>query len=121
MPAAAPATASPVIDSWPIGPKTGCTYEELFPGTSCADIVAVGRAGLDERDPGHAPVASSEFHERGVDLDPATGRPIVHVGSGPCCAVLVFRLADGSVRAIGVGAPGSGPLMAIPATGPSGR
>jgi hypothetical protein len=120
-PSAPPATASPVIDTWPIGPEIGCNYEELFPNTSCAEIIAVGHAGLDERNAGHAPVASTEFHERGVDLDPATGRPAIHIGSGPCCAVLVFRLADGSVRAIGVGAPGIGPLIAIPATGPSRR
>lgn len=45
------------------------------------------------------------LHNEGVTRD-ADGNTILHTRSGQCCRVVRFELADGSVRAIGVGFPG---------------
>ncbi len=50
----------------------------------------------------------------GMKIDSKSGKVGVYIWSGPCCSVLVITLADGTRRAIGVGAPGIGPIMAIP-------
>jgi hypothetical protein len=98
--------ASPVsggtIDGWLVGPETTCTdWSVTADGVvvdraSCAELLAAADRAFDVREPGHAPVVSTELHER-------------RWPPGSCCGlryVQVFRLADGSVRAIGVGWPG---------------
>ena len=99
--ACAPAAADPVIDTWPVGEAADCA--EL---RSCPDLIRVGLAGLDERDPGHAPVATARVHREGALVDPSTGQQILMIRSGGCCHVLVVQLTDGSTLAIGVGYPG---------------
>jgi hypothetical protein len=62
----------------------------------CEDLVAAAARALDERDPGHPPVMGMQLHER--RRAPTT--------IGGLQYVAVYVLADGSVRAIGVGWPG---------------
>lgn len=108
--ACAPAATGPIIDTWPVGEAADCAEVR-----SCADLIRVGLAGLDERDPGHAPVAAARVHREGALVDPATGQQILMIRSGACCHVLVVQLTDGSTRAIGVGYPGiSDQAVAIP-------
>lgn len=90
---AGPAKGDPVIDQWPVGRAMACGTD-----TKCLDLVPAARVGLDQRNPGHAPITSVTIHEEGVGAD-----GIMTKRSGGCCAVAVFQLADGSVRAIGVG------------------
>ena len=106
----APAAADPIIDTWPVGEAVDCAQTP-----SCDELTRVGLVGLNERDPGHAPVAEARLHREGAFLDPTSGDTILVVRSGGCCQVLVVRLMDGSTRAIGVGFPGiSNKAVAIP-------
>ncbi len=102
--------ADPIIDTWPVGEAVDCAETP-----SCDELTRVGLAGLNERDPGHAPVVAARLHTEGAFVDPTTGDTILVVRSGGCCQVLVVRLMDGSTRAIGVGFPGiSDKAVAIP-------
>lgn len=97
--------ASPLIDTWPVGDALPECEDALY----CEAQIRVGLEGLDARDPGHAPVVSSELHRLGTCVELATGRLIslTYGGYGP--DVLVVRLADGSTLAIGVGGRGIDP------------
>src|SRR5919198_1535783 len=88
---------NPVIDTWPVGAPFSCERDNR-----CHEMMRVGLAGLDERDPGHAAVVESHLHSEGAFVDPA-GHRILVTRSGGCCSVLVVTLADGSIHAIGVG------------------
>jgi hypothetical protein len=112
-----PPTPSPVIDTWPVGQPADCSRSapEIVSGSGqvvargaprCPAETAAGLAGLDARNPGHAPVVSTELHQEGVLIDPATGEPIFAMYSGGQPDVLVAHLADGSTLAIGVHYPG---------------
>jgi hypothetical protein len=104
------ARGDPVIDTWPVGEPLDCAEVR-----SCDELVAVGLAGLDDRDPGHAPVVETHLRREGAFVDPTTGEQIRFIRSGGCCHVLVLELADRSTRAIGVGYPGiSKTAVAIP-------
>ena len=89
-----------MIDGWPIGSESSCIASER-----CPELLATARTGLDDRDPGHAAVVKVELHTEGVTVD-ADGNVILTTRSGGCCSVARFELADGSVKAIGVGFPG---------------
>ena len=89
-----------VIDSWPIGPLTN----DCLRG-SCEDMIVAATARLEVRDPGHADVSKVEIHELAQQVD-AQGRTILTTMSGGPPRVVLFELADGSRRAIGVGYPG---------------
>ena len=100
----------PIIDSWPVGEPSRCSID-----ARCEELVRVGLAGLDERDPGHAQVVAAELHSEGTFMDPATGGKVLVTRSGGCCRVLVIRLANGDTKAIGVGYPGvSRDAVAVP-------
>ena len=74
------------------------------------DFLALARAGLDARDPGHPAVVTSTLHVEGATVD-ANGNRIIYGRSGALYAVVRFELADGSIRAIGVGAAGPDPTV----------
>jgi hypothetical protein len=95
------ATPSPVIDGWPVGPALGCT-----PDDRCPELLAAARAGFEERDPGHPAIEAMVLHREGTEVDPTTGATILRARSGGPVHVAVFTLADGTVRALGVGFPG---------------
>ncbi|HET7026380.1 MAG TPA: hypothetical protein VFI28_01675 [Candidatus Limnocylindrales bacterium] len=89
----------PIIDGWPIGPVLSCDNDTV----RCDELVPAGLAGFDQRDPGHAPVASSELHAEGLFSDALTGERFLLNRSGGNPSVLVMKLSNGSTRAIGVG------------------
>ena len=91
-----------VIDGWLVGPLTTCqdvvvTADgvEVARGR-CEDLVAAAANALDDRDPGHPAVVEMQLHERRWPPNTVGGLKYV----------AVYTLADGSVRAIGVGFPG---------------
>ena len=93
---------SGVIDGWLVGPLTICQDAvvtangvEVARGR-CEDLVAAAAIALDNRDPGHPTVVSMQLHRRLSPPDTVGG----------LAYVAVYTLADGSVRAIGVGWPG---------------
>jgi hypothetical protein len=90
-----------IVDGWGIGaPYTCGANTDPDPECPCAALLPLAGHALDRRDPGHAPVVEAQLHEEGPD---AAGSPVIR--SSPFL-VAVFRLADGSTRAIGVGYPG---------------
>ncbi len=95
----------PVVDSWPIGREIPCNEE-----ARCMVFLATARAGLDARDPGHPAVVASTLHTEGATVD-ANGNRVVYARSGALYAVVRFELADGSAKAIGVGAAGPDPTL----------
>jgi hypothetical protein len=98
----------PVVDGWAIGPERSCETT-----AKCPALLDTARVGLDRRDPGHPAVVSVTLHTEGATFA-ANGDRILHTRSGSCCSVARFELADGSVKAIGVGYPGVSQLpMAI--------
>jgi hypothetical protein len=95
-------TNNGVIDGWLVGPSTACQDRVVSANNvevargRCADLVAAAATALDHRDPGHAAVVAMQLHKR--EWPPNTGGGLQYVA--------VYLLADGSVRAIGVGWPG---------------
>ena len=88
------------VDGWQIGSQSPSCQDRTV--TQANVVVARGRCSallpaadlaLDAGYAGHAPVLTATLHHRG---DPA-------VGDGALQYVAVFRLMDGSIRAIGVG------------------
>ena len=84
----APEPAFAVVDGWPIGHVAECR-----PDDRCPEPLATAVAGLARRDPGHAAIVRTTLHQEAV----------LSTRSGACCTVARFELADGTVRAIGVG------------------
>ena len=106
------AQRDPIIDSWPVGAAYECQDESGQ--TQCADMVRVGLAGLDTRDPGHAPVVATQLHREVAFTDDFSGEQ-KRVNRSGSCSVLVVDLADGSTRAIGVCYVGRGEVpIAVP-------
>lgn len=96
-----PPSADRLVDSWPVGEPYTCES-----AAQCEDLRKVALEGLDEYYAGHADVVGLELHREGVRIDPATGNVLLAVRSGNCCQVALFRLSDGTERALGVGYPG---------------
>jgi len=115
-------TASVVVDGWSIGDGFCTGLSDGAPeGVSCAREVearlAVAADGLDRREPGHASIVAAELHREGGYPGP-DGQVLLPTRSGGCCAVAVFRLDDGSVKAIGVGRIGIDPNLSARFYGP---
>jgi hypothetical protein len=91
--------SDPVVDGWPIGPEGFCTTMK------CRALLDTAQIGFDRRDPEHPAVVRVVLHDEGMVVDEHGNRMLV-MRSGSCCSVARFELADGSVRAIGVGYPG---------------
>jgi len=92
---------SPVVDGWPVGDALDCTTAR----DRCPELLVEATAGLDRREPGHAPIVHATLHVEGVVLD-ENGNQILWTRSGSCCNVALFELEDGSVHTMGVGYPG---------------
>ena len=92
--------SDPVIDGWPIGAPTN----DCLRG-SCELMIDAARARLDIRNRGHADVVTVTIHEVGKVVN-AQGQIVLTNGSGGPPRVVLFELADGTRRAIGVGYPG---------------
>lgn len=91
-----------VIDGWLVGPATTCQDRVIRDANNvevargrCDDLVAAATTALDHRDPGHPTAISMQLHQRLSPPDRVGGLAFV----------AVYTLADGSVRAIGVGWP----------------
>jgi hypothetical protein len=95
-----PIVGDPVIDGWPVGPEASCAQDQ-----GCPVLLDTATIGLSRRDPGHPAIVAVTLHREGTLLD-ANGNQILMKRSGGCCSVARFELADGSVKAIGVGYPG---------------
>lgn len=94
---ATPAAGS-AIDGFEIGTRVPCAFQE---NDFCERFLTVARKGFDDRDTGHLPVVESTLYEP-AELVVRSGGPIY---------VAVFKLADGSLRAVGVGNVGiTGPV-----------
>jgi hypothetical protein len=95
-----PLARAPVVDGWPIGSEFACASD-----LRCNALMPVATAGFDRRDPGHPQIVRASLHREGSIVD-SQGNHMLMTRSGSCCSVAVFELADGSIRAIGVGYPG---------------
>lgn len=93
--ACGPVGPSPVVDGWPIGNPFVCAHER------CAPYVEIAIDGLRARDAGHAPIIGTSLHELGVMIG-KEGKQVLLVYSGGPPSVVLFQLADGTTRAIGV-------------------
>lgn len=92
--------ADPVVDGWAIGPVWSCSVD-----VPCDRLVDVATAGLDQFDRGHPAIVRVTIHADGQLVD-ALGRQVLMPRSGGAPWVARFELADGSVRAVGLGSPG---------------
>jgi hypothetical protein len=112
--------ADTVVDGWSIGAEVAsCTSTHVLEETSdCKERLTVATAGLDRRDPGHAGVVRVSIHREGR-YRYANGNVGLVTRSGGCCAVAVFALSDGSVRAIGVGRIGVSTTVSAVDYGPA--
>jgi len=85
------------VDGWSIGVGAACAPNDA----RCLQMVEVATARLDERDAGHAPIAQVSVHAEGMyPNDDGSMGEVIRSGGPP--KVVVFVLADGSRRAIGV-------------------
>ena len=69
------------------------------------DFLALARAALDARDRDHPAVVTATLHAEGTTFD-SNGNRVLYTSSGTTYGVVRFELADGSVKAIGIGAAG---------------
>ena len=106
-------SAAPVvIDGFTLGAMEVCSppvdVDAAAVERSCAGDPERAIDALDARDPGHARIVSSKMYTDGTQPGPidVTGNGPVPVQPtrhpGPNVTVVVFTLADGSVRATGV-------------------
>jgi hypothetical protein len=98
-----PLAENQVIDRWSIGQASPCTRGQEL----CAVLLATALEGFNQRDPLHPPVVETAFHAEGLYRHP-NGELTPVFRSGGTISIVVFHLADGSYRAIGVGWLGVG-------------
>lgn len=86
-----------LVDDWAIGEAAPCASEDA----KCLAMVEVATTALASRDPGHAPILQTTLHEEGLypNRDGELGQ-LFRSGGSPM--VVLFQLADGTHRAIGV-------------------
>ena len=85
------------VDGWAIGKEMPCAPENA----RCQKMIEVATKRLGERDPSHAAIVEVSVHEEGLyPNDDGNMGPVYRSGGFP--SVVVFVLADGSRRAIGV-------------------
>ena len=91
---------SMVVDGWPVGEPFQCRIDG-----ECEFYVPVATTALDDRDPGHAPIVNVTMNLQSAyrQEDGDFRQPIC---SGGCFVIVLFQLADGSVKAIGAGTIG---------------
>jgi hypothetical protein len=85
------------VDGWAIGEATPCGPNDA----RCLRMIEVATTRLDERDLDHPPIVQVSVHAEGVYPDD-DGDMARITRSGGSTTVIVFTLADGSRRAIGV-------------------
>ena len=85
------------IDGWAIGEESPCAPNDA----RCLQMIEVATKRLDERDARHSPIVNVSVHAEGMypNEDGEMGQ-LFRSGGFP--TVIVFVLADGSRRAIGV-------------------
>lgn len=103
-------TGDRTVDGWPIGRPFACDD-----AAKCQALRTVAREGLDRYYAGHEEIVEFGLYSEGIRVDPETGKRILVKRSIDCCEMALFRLADGTEHALGVGYPGiSTTPMAIP-------
>jgi hypothetical protein len=110
--ACGPFAGDPVVDGWPIGSETNCSIEDR-----CPELLTTAQVGFDRRSPGHPAVVAVTLHLEGRLAGSDSGE-VLYTRSGSCCWVARFELADGTVRAIGVGYPGVSETAVVVDVGP---
>ena len=95
-----PMGPSIVVDGWPVGEPFQCRIDG-----ECEFYVPLATTALDHRDPGHAPIVNVTMNLQSAYLqeDGDFRHPMC---SGGCFIIVLFQLADGSVKAIGAGTIG---------------
>ena len=96
-----PPGPSMVVDGWPVGEPLECRITD----GECWFYEALASTALDHRSPGHAPIASASLHLQAAyrQDDGDFRRPICLSG---CDTIVLFKLIDGSFKAIGAGSIG---------------
>ena len=85
------------VDGWSIGDQVACGPAEA----RCQQMIEVATKRLDGRDSGHPPVMQVSVHAEGMyPNDDGTMGLVFRSGGFP--TIIVFVLADGTRRAIGV-------------------
>ena len=86
------------VDGWSIGEAVACTPAD----GRCQQMIEVARKRLDDRDAHHPPIVQVSVHEEGMyPNEDGDGMGRVY-RSGGFPTIIVFVLADGTRRAIGV-------------------
>lgn len=96
-----PAGPTKVVDGWPVGEPFECRIVD----GDCWFYEAIASTALDHRDPGHAPIVSVSLHRQAAyrHENGEFRNPICLSG---CDTVVLFKLVDGSFKAIGAGSIG---------------
>lgn len=94
-----------LVDDWSVGTERSCAGDECVPAIDAAT------EGLAGRDPGHPAVVRVTVHDDGLYPCRNTNDLIQVFRSGGFPTIVLFELADGSRRAIGV-VPG-GPQFSL--------
>ena len=86
------------VDGWSIGEEMACAPADA----QCQKMIEAATERLDGRDPGHAAVVRVSVHAEGMyPNEPGPGMGMI-IRSGGFPTIIVFVLADGTRRAIGV-------------------
>ena len=88
-----------IVDGWSIGPEASCTVQP-----ACDELIEAATSALDVRDPGHPAVVAATHREEGLypNEDGDFGQ-LFRSGASGFSGIVLFLLADGTYRALGVG------------------